>query len=444
MTVRLALLLGFAATFLLLYGGCSWLTGWVPYRFAPLLPGERGIPFVPQWAAVYLSLNVLLLVSVLRPRLGALLLTLVAQTAIACVFFLVLPLQRLEPVGAGGLFAYADALNLENNYFPSLHVSYALTVAALYSRGSGRGLQWAWWTWAAGIAASTLLLRQHYVVDVLGAALLAAVSLRWIYPRCHVEVTCLREFARCVRRHARYLIIALALYAVPWRGVLRYGFCFLQHVDDLLDGHLAWPGEPLDRVDDLRRQLQSNRFEPGPIGELARHFWTRMAPEGRTDALALIEEMRLDRLRVRDRLLWDREQLREHLRRTFELSLNLLFVATRAELRATDVPELVEVLGWCSTFRDLEDDLALGLVNVPRDVVDAAGEQPLRHSAAFRAWEAAEWERAQALLLQCGERLESLRGRSGQRVATRFWRSVVVFAKRYSKARTMTRQVGQS
>jgi hypothetical protein len=270
------------------------------------------------------------------------------------------------------------------------------------------------------------------------------VSLRWIYPRCHVEVTCVREFARCIRRHRRYLVIALALYAVPWRPLLRYGFCFLQHVDDLLDGHLAWPGEPLDRVDQLLLQVRSERFEASPIGELGRCFWVRLPAEGKDQVLALLHEMRMDRLRVRDGLLWEAAELRQHLQRTFELSLNVLFVGMGAELRAADVPELVEVLGWCSTFRDLEDDLSLGLVNIPAPVVAASGASLRQDAPAFLQWEAEEWQRARELLVRCGDRLDGLRGRSGENVARRFWQSVVVFERRYSKARTMTRQVGQS
>lgn len=216
--------------------------------------------------------------------------------------------------------------------------------------------------------------------------------------RWRAEWTCLGEFARCTVRHPRYLVIALALYAAPLRPVLRYGFCFLQHVDDLLDGHLVCAGEPLERVDQLTAQLLSGMWDSSAIGNLAWFFWRDLAPESRAGVLALIEEMRLDRLRVRDRLLWDRQQLHHHLRRTFELSLDLLFLNTGADLRAADVPELVEVLGWCSTFRDLEDDLALGLVNVPADVMQAARGAPLQRCSEFVRWRDEECARAGRLL----------------------------------------------
>lgn len=154
------------------YGGCNLLAELVPYRLQPQMQWERAIPFRPEWAAVYLSLDVLLLVAFLRleeTRLRRFVRALVVQTLVAGVCFLVLPMQPMAQGEGDRLFQLADAVNLKNNYFPSLHVSYAFT-AALFSPG--------FWPWALAVTASTLLLHQHYVADLLGAALLAAWAVR--------------------------------------------------------------------------------------------------------------------------------------------------------------------------------------------------------------------------------------------------------------------------
>lgn len=427
------------------YGACDRLVTFVPYRLTPLLPGESSLPFRPAWSAVYLSLNFLLLAGlwVLKDvrELLAFCLTLMAETLLAAVFFLLVPLAPLPPVTASGLFPLADSLNLTNNYFPSLHVTYALTAAGFYSGGL-------WWLWAGAVALSTLLLRQHYLVDLLGAVALSVFALRQLRPWARLEALCLLEFARCVRRHRRYLVIAIALYAAR-RPVLRYGFCWLQRVDDLLDGHLPCHGEPLEPVDELLAGFESGGGEP-----LGRALYARLSPEDRERVGALVREMRLDRLRVRDGEIWEEERLREHGRRTFRLSLDLMLSTGGCELRAADVPELVDLLAWCSTFRDLEDDLRLGLVNVPREYWEGGGAPFREHrvrgeaseggflqSAAFRDWRKSEFQRAEQLLREARFSLQMLRGRSGERVLRRFLDSVESFHKR---TRAMTRQVGQS
>src|SRR6185312_379886 len=58
------------------------------------------------------------------------------------------------------------------NLFPSLHVGHSLLVALLYRKHARAGT-WLVWTGALLISASTVLIKQHYVVDVLAGALLA-------------------------------------------------------------------------------------------------------------------------------------------------------------------------------------------------------------------------------------------------------------------------------
>ena len=101
--------------------------------------------------------------------------------------------------------------------------------------------------------------------------------------------------------------------------------------------------------------------------------------------------------------------------RTFQLSLDLMLSAARAELRSEDVPTLAPLLGWCSVVRDLEEDLALGLVNIPLEVVE---------QKSFERWVQDETKRASALYEQAKIELAAVRGRSGYRLLHLFHGSV--------------------
>ncbi len=262
-----------------------------------------------------------------------------------------------------------------------------------------------------------------------------------------VEFLCLLDMARFTRRHRRYGLIALLILvaSVPrWRRtrVLRTGFTFLQHVDDLLDGDRPSAKEPLEVVAEVRAAIASQRFGGGDLHHLARAFEADLREAGGepavAKALALIACMERDRHRVREQLLLSRDELRDHLRETFSLSIDLLMIAARADLRADDVPELLEAFGWCSTVRDLEEDLEAGLVNVPAEVVAAARteglatltHQDLTASPPVRAWLAAERTRAIALLVETDRRLAGLGKRQGVRVLKLFVRSIWRYTRR--------------
>ena len=82
--------------------------------------------------------------------------------------------------------------------------------------------------------------------------------------------------------------------------------------------------------------------------------------------------MCVDRERVLSTRVSSATELAELHRATFRGSLDLMLIAADSPLRAIDVPELVEALGWCSTVRDLGDDLSHGLINMPREIAAAA------------------------------------------------------------------------
>ncbi|MEQ1568094.1 MAG: phosphatase PAP2 family protein, partial [Myxococcota bacterium] len=170
----------FLALWVAAYGGASALSAHVPWRIGVALPGEEHLPLVRAASIPYLSLDLLLLAlpltlrrwSELAPVAGAL----AAQTLVAAAVFVALPVRTepwLELPPTDPLFALADAMNLERNYLPSLHVSYALTAASVLAGRAAGPARAAYAAWGLMVAASTVLLRQHYLADVAAGAALA-------------------------------------------------------------------------------------------------------------------------------------------------------------------------------------------------------------------------------------------------------------------------------
>ena len=265
------------------------------------------------------------------------------------------------------------------------------------------------------------------------------------------ELACLAEFGHFLRRHRRYWVIGAALYGTGVRAwsrtrVLRVGFCLLQAVDDLLDGDRRADGDPRMIAEAVAAALEGRGRAPGRLGLLAEHLRIDLAPLGAAGerpletAAALVRHMAIDHERALRVAVWDAAQLEAHHRTTFRLSLDLLLIGAGARLRAADVPELVAALGWCSTHRDLADDLGHGLVNVPREVLDAAFAEGqgladldgMLRTRAARTWLSDGLHETSAGLARLEPRLATDPDRAGARVCGIFVRSIQRFARRHA------------
>ena len=408
--------------FCLLYGTSDWLAASMPYRIPMKQPSW---PFQPKWAPVYLSLNLLLVIAFAASKRKAELFTsLTLQTVAAWPLFVVLPLQPIElPERPDSWwFTLADTVNLHLNYLPSLHVGYALTAAYFLGRPLAA-------LWAGAIALSTIFTYQHYPVDVAAGALFAGIAIWLTQGRAKVFAICLGELVRCTARHRRYGLISIALLTgllfhprAGRRSLL--GFCYLQRLDDILDGHLTCDGEPENIAQEQIKKWQGSTFQNGDLDLMGRSL-QKAIPETEK-IVSIIEEMILDRRRVREKRLLSEQELKEHLEQTFALSLDLMLAASEAEITSADAPALISLLGWCSVVRDLEEDLSLGLVNVPKEVV---------RSGAVEQWFERELRRAEEEYREVEEQLRKLEGKSGVRLLTVFHRSVGKYLKKHNPNR---------
>lgn len=178
--------------FVLVYGGCDSITAHREARVRIHFDWETKIPFAPDAVLVYMSIYPLFVAApfVLRQRREFLALAITLNMVILAggLGFLLIPAQlAFPPSNDPGLFPrlfrFADRLNLTYNLVPSLHVALSLACLGAFAGKTGRAGRMLLWSWAAAVAASTLLTHQHHVVDVVSGAVLGWAMSRFVFPR---------------------------------------------------------------------------------------------------------------------------------------------------------------------------------------------------------------------------------------------------------------------
>ncbi len=178
------------AWFLLVYGGADWVTGRHSYRVPIAMEWESRIPYLPASVVAYMSIYGLFLLApfVLRETrpLNQLARAIFVMIAISGVFFLAVPseldFQPQQPQSWKTWIWVADTLNLHYNCIPSLHVGLSVACVAAFTRYTAGMFSFFLWLWAAAVAASTMLLHQHHLIDVLTGWWLALFCVRLFRP----------------------------------------------------------------------------------------------------------------------------------------------------------------------------------------------------------------------------------------------------------------------
>lgn len=144
------------------------------------------LPFIPDFALPYFSAYVLgllgYLLMITHPDLGRVLwgyLFLVGTGSLCYVLFPSTVVRR-EDLEITGLSTYAlvrfQRLSGPYNVFPSMHFGYGLFSALVgwhyYGLWAGVGLM----LWAALVGVSTLLTKQHYILDLAGGLVVGVMA----------------------------------------------------------------------------------------------------------------------------------------------------------------------------------------------------------------------------------------------------------------------------
>jgi hypothetical protein len=219
--------------------------------------------------------------------------------------------------------------------------------------------------------------------------------------------------------------------------LLRAGHCLAQHIDDVLDGDRNVGIPPLDYLDDLIRQIEADDYGlDASIPALACFVFQEANPSLKAELLALFHTLRLDRERFESRRLLTQAELNELHNNTFVHSMNASLMMVGSSLRACDFPEMVGALSWVSPMRDLRDDLARGLINVPLEVLNGGKNLDydcLIEQSSIRAWIRDEFNKGQACLQALPRKLRSHFPKRGVLEIWAFYFEISRYAVRYKR-----------
>ncbi|HJV32722.1 MAG TPA: phosphatase PAP2 family protein, partial [Patescibacteria group bacterium] len=182
---RILLFIGLAVFWAAAYLGTG---AWNAGRASGVLAWDPvwSFPFASAFVAPYLSAYLLPFAAFAalreRRKFRRFAAVVAGTIAFSAAVFVLWPLTIARPdLGFGSfsdhLLAALYAADRPTNLFPSLHVSLSFLFALAVGDARPRLRPWAL-AWAALIAVSTLLTRQHYLVDVVGGVIVARAGWR--------------------------------------------------------------------------------------------------------------------------------------------------------------------------------------------------------------------------------------------------------------------------
>jgi membrane-associated phospholipid phosphatase len=180
----LAASIGLSVLFLIVYGGCNWITAHRANVGTFFFWWEIAIPFVPFFILPYLSIDLFFVVAPFLCRTDRELSVLVKRIAtaivVAGVCFLLFPLRFAFPrphaeSWLGAVFDWFRGMDAPFNLLPSLHAALMLILADVYLRHTQGPVRLALAVWFVFIALSPILTYQHHLIDIAGGFVLAAL-----------------------------------------------------------------------------------------------------------------------------------------------------------------------------------------------------------------------------------------------------------------------------
>jgi protein-tyrosine phosphatase/membrane-associated phospholipid phosphatase len=173
---------GLSLLFVVVYGGCNWITAQRSDVGLLNFEWESHIPFVPRLIAPYLSIDLFFVAAPFLCRTGRELSTFTKRVILAIIAagicFLLFPFRFAFPPPhasgwIGAIFDWFRGMDAPYNLFPSLHVALCLLLAHTYARHTRGTVRAALIVWFVLIGLSAVLTYQHHVLDVVGGAALA-------------------------------------------------------------------------------------------------------------------------------------------------------------------------------------------------------------------------------------------------------------------------------
>jgi len=180
----LAVSVGLSVLFLIVYGGCNWITARRANVGTFYFEWERGIPFVPFFILPYMSIDLFFVTAPFLCRtereLSILAKRIAAAIIVAGICFLTFPLRFAFPRPPadgwlGSIFDWFRGMDAPYNLLPSLHAALMLILLDVYLRNTRGLIRIAITVWFVLIALSPVLTYQHHLIDIVGGFVLAAL-----------------------------------------------------------------------------------------------------------------------------------------------------------------------------------------------------------------------------------------------------------------------------
>ena len=175
--------------FFSIYPTTNWLAGLRDSPYCLFFAWELRLPFVPEFIWLYLSMYIMFALPpffLTSDEMKMLAKKLIAATCIAGIVFLALPARlgfpRIVPSDSPyrEIFQIMFVLDKPFNLVPSLHVVYSATIIMAIAARQGKAGRIAFFAWLPLVLASTILIRQHHLLDVFsGMALALLVHFYW-------------------------------------------------------------------------------------------------------------------------------------------------------------------------------------------------------------------------------------------------------------------------
>jgi membrane-associated phospholipid phosphatase len=175
--------------FLVVYGGCNWITSRRSDVGLLNFGWEQYLPFVPMLIVPYLSIDLFFIAAPFLFRTHRELSIFTKRVTLAILLagicFLLFPFRfafaRPHADGwTGALFDWFRGMDAPYNLFPSLHVTLCLLLADAYARHTRGVVRLASVIWFVLIGLSAVLTYQHHLLDVVGGLALAGYCFYWI------------------------------------------------------------------------------------------------------------------------------------------------------------------------------------------------------------------------------------------------------------------------
>jgi protein-tyrosine phosphatase/membrane-associated phospholipid phosphatase len=219
---------GLSILFLIVYGGCNWITAHRTNVGTFYFGWERGIPFVPFFILPYMSIDLFFVGAPFLCRtdreLSILAKRITTAIIVAGICFLLFPLRfaftRPQANGwLGALFDWFRGMDAPYNLLPSLHAAFTLILFDIYFRHTRGFTRVAIMSWFVLIALSPVLTYQHHLIDIVGGFVLAGYCFYLFRDSTHAQpVVVSRRIGSYYAAGAAVLVLMGAIFW-PW-GVL--------------------------------------------------------------------------------------------------------------------------------------------------------------------------------------------------------------------------------